>query len=454
MRTICEEPWRHRLGSSSLQKVVAFRAEELTLGCGTVLWKAASGLSNILSLSSDAAHDRLVALLVVAGRGHLAKAALLQLDTALNEWHRGDHALAAIRLALVRLPAVRDLGEAHTLFLAEIALDAGLSPNDLLKELGYARCLPLLKDYRTQPRVPPGCGPTSGQWTCDASGISFAPNDAPVSFKPIADGDGTTRPIPVFLRPEGGDAEENDVDDKARRLLDDTIEERIREGRPLPKEVPGTFEIVPSPELAPAAPPRTPNVGNADPGAPQTGPVPLPIPIPVPGADGPSSGDKAEDEGPACPIPQRDVGRGRNASGDEFEYSMSLLINPESPTPKYSSDKPVISEAYFLPSTAPSGRVSFDDCKLRNTPTTLPIPALKPGDMFELKAGGWGWELGVPGSAAYRQFRNQLKNQNEAVATEGRGRQIYYCVPSAAKAISAAKIFGGAYPNSHFLVCR
>ena len=267
MRTICEEPWRHRLGSSSLQKVVAFRAEELTLGCGTVLWKAASGLSNILSLSSDAAHDRLVALLVVAGRGHLAKAALLQLDTALNEWHRGDHALAAIRLALVRLPAVRDLGEAHTLFLAEIALDAGLSPNDLLKELGYARCLPLLKDYR-------------------------------------------------------------------------------------------------------------------------------------------------------------------------------------------SSDKPVISEAYFLPSTAPSGRVSFDDCKLRNTPTTLPIPALKPGDMFELKAGGWGWELGVPGSAAYRQFRNQLKNQNEAVATEGRGRQIYYCVPSAAKAISAAKIFGGAYPNSHFLVCR
>ena len=43
---------------------------------------------------------------------------------------------------------------------------------------------------------------------------------------------------------------------QASACFDDTIEERIREGRPLPKEVkPGTvFEIVPSPELAPAAP--------------------------------------------------------------------------------------------------------------------------------------------------------------------------------------------------------
>ena len=141
MRTSHEAPWRRRMSLSTLQENVAFSGEDLVLGCGTILLKPAVGTTKSVMLRSDAARDRMVALLAVAGRGRLAKAPLLQLDAALDEWRRGDSALAAIRLAFARLPRVLDREEAHTLFLAETALDAGLSAHELLRELGYVGCL-------------------------------------------------------------------------------------------------------------------------------------------------------------------------------------------------------------------------------------------------------------------------------------------------------------------------
>ena len=82
----------------------------------------------LVTTNPDAGHDRLVALLAVAGRGHLAKVALAQLAASLDDWRHGDRALAAIRLAFAPLPRIRDHDAAYSLFLAETALDAGLSP--------------------------------------------------------------------------------------------------------------------------------------------------------------------------------------------------------------------------------------------------------------------------------------------------------------------------------------
>ena len=57
MWTVREEPWRYRLTSSCLQEVVAFKGDDLILGCGTVLWTAASDPANTFSLRTDAAYD-------------------------------------------------------------------------------------------------------------------------------------------------------------------------------------------------------------------------------------------------------------------------------------------------------------------------------------------------------------------------------------------------------------
>ena len=134
---------------------------------------------------------------------------------------------------------------------------------------------------------------------------------------------------------------------------------------------------------------------------------------------------------------------------------MSLLINPESPTPKHSTATPdVTSQAYYLPSPTPAGQTSFDDCKQSDTPTSLPIPGLRSGDLFELKAPGWGWQIFAQGSAGDQQFARQVDNQNAAVVAEGRGRQIYYCLGNQAVVDQAQLRFGKPNQNSHFLVCH
>ena len=176
MPNACEQAWRRRSSLSPLREVVSFEPENLVLGSGTVLRKLAVERPGTVSLYAGAAHDRMVALLAIAGRGRLAKGSLLQLETALEDWQRGNRGLAAIRLAFASLPRVRDQDDGYRLFLAEMALDAGLRPGELLKEVGHGDCLTLLKGSPNQPRVPHGSGRRSGQWTSGET--EAAPDDA------------------------------------------------------------------------------------------------------------------------------------------------------------------------------------------------------------------------------------------------------------------------------------
>ena len=195
--------------------------------------------------------------------------------------------------------------------------------------------------------------------------------------------------------------------------------------------------------------------------APDVGAKPIPLPKPAPGGDDPpsaasdeTSSDSKQDKGPACPKPENDRPNGPNTSGDEFEYEMSLLINPNDPTPKQSVATPnVTSQAYYLPSPTPDGKTTFDDCKKDDTPTVLNIPNLKAGAMFEMKAPGWSGLLSNEKTAGYRTFAKQVDSQNAAVLAEGRARQIYYCMGNQSAADEARNAFAK-YLSSHFLVCR
>ena len=133
--------------------------EGVVLGTRTIL---AYSLHNP---HDEAGHDRLVALLAAATRGRVDAAASARIAKALALWRGGDKALGAIHLAQAGLPPI-DPDDAYRLHLADLALNGGVAPEALLREIGCAEWLGRLMKYDpSQPRVPPGQGPRSGQWT-------------------------------------------------------------------------------------------------------------------------------------------------------------------------------------------------------------------------------------------------------------------------------------------------
>ena len=435
MSMSCDRIWESRKRSSPFREAVSFLDNRLVLGRATLLLSLDAVVPGLVTLKSDAAYDRMVALLKVAGRGRLEKSALSQLDASLDDLRRGDRALAAIRLAFAPLPRIRDHDDAYRLFLAETALDAGLRPTELLRELGYEGCTPLLKFDQNQLRVPAGSD-RGGQWTsAGAGGGAPTTGHTPTSgaAKPSSGGEDGATVIPVLVRPEGGDMTE--FGEKWRRLgFGESKEEQFEDGH---------LFVHPAPMIA--VPPAFFLPGTS------TVTTPSPTLAPVGGVPKPAGATTRDDEGSACPKQENDRPNGPNLNGDEFEYEMSLRINPENPTPKYSMATPdVTSQAYYLTSPTPTGQTSFDDCKQSDTP----IPGLRPGDLFELKAPGWGWQIFAIDSAGDQQFSKQVENQNAAVVAEGRGRQIYYCLGNQAVVDQAQLRFGKPNQNSHFLVCH
>jgi hypothetical protein len=146
---------------------VEITEDGLVMGAGTVLARMKRDASGAQVPALDEDRARVFALLAAAyGRApqpdlsdHLVSAARF--------WKRGDKALANIRLAFAHLPPLKSRDDAYRLFLAECLLDDdGLSPDALMKVMGL-RPTPsdLAKFNSDQPRVPPGSGRTSGQWT-------------------------------------------------------------------------------------------------------------------------------------------------------------------------------------------------------------------------------------------------------------------------------------------------
>ena len=328
--------WLGRRHLSPFLQAASFAETGLFLGHGTVLLRIAPRPD--ISLDTDAAHDRLVALL------------------AFDLWRRGDRAIAAIRLAFAPLPRLASEADAYRLFLAETALSAGLRPRELLAELGYAKAESLLKGIADQPRVPAGSGRTSGQWTSgstatDASNVIEGRSAAVEQHADHGTSTDSGRSIiPVFLRPErhGDDA----VTDKPSPYRSEPPDEAIDHGHALDLLVP------------------------------KGAPLPFALPVPSPQAD------EDDKDGPACPRMEDDVGHGASAAAQRFEALIARLVNPSDPTPKQSPETPdVKSQAYFLPQpNMVTGKVSYDDCKRTIDPS--PIVGIRKGDMVEMKSEG------------------------------------------------------------------
>ena len=138
----------------------------LVLGAGTLLAKLDGK-----ALPIEAEQERIWTLLAVAYGEEISQAVLGSLRRVAKHWQGGDKCLAAIHLGQTGLP---DIGEdaACRLSLAAELIDAGVVPRELARELGVNPVKFDVSKYdETQPRVPAGSGPESGQWTSgDASG--------------------------------------------------------------------------------------------------------------------------------------------------------------------------------------------------------------------------------------------------------------------------------------------
>ena len=135
---------------------ISISDDGLVCGAGSTLVRMArTGSSPRLMVEGDTA--RLVAMLSVAFNRRVSAAEIVpHVSAAAEHWARGDKAVANFRLTFARLPRLRDAADAERLRLAECALDHGLSPDALMKELGFAAVSTDLRRYREdQPRVPP-----------------------------------------------------------------------------------------------------------------------------------------------------------------------------------------------------------------------------------------------------------------------------------------------------------
>ncbi len=147
----------------------------LVLGANTRLLRLDSRQQGISRLAGGEEEERLFALLSVVQRQPISAKKMHWISASLDDWQRGEKAVAHIRLAQANLPQLTDIHDAYRLFLAETVLDQGMTPRALMKALGLdASPLDLIKYDPDQPRVPAGNGRESGRWGADGGGSSGA----------------------------------------------------------------------------------------------------------------------------------------------------------------------------------------------------------------------------------------------------------------------------------------
>lgn len=142
----------------------------LVLGVGTVLAKRdAEG-----ALALEGRHLRLAALLAAAYGGPIDISIFRNIARASHWAKRGDKAMAAMQLALARVPRLDDPREAaRRLFIADGLIDAGVDPRDIWAALEFDsdEWTALEKLFNQQePRNPGGEHHLSGEWTKPGAG--------------------------------------------------------------------------------------------------------------------------------------------------------------------------------------------------------------------------------------------------------------------------------------------
>jgi hypothetical protein len=142
--------------------------EGLMLGAGTVLAGIAKEERGRLRLALDD-EPRALALLATAYERPVEDYVLAKMRRAAELWTEGDKALAHIHLAYARLPPCEE-DQALRLFVADELIEAGVTPETLMKAQGFdPGPLALLKFNPNQPRLPAGSGRESGEWSGGAA---------------------------------------------------------------------------------------------------------------------------------------------------------------------------------------------------------------------------------------------------------------------------------------------
>jgi len=158
--------WRWRERAVPISAVPTLTSEGLVLGAGTVLIPA-EGSRRLKSFEGQELN--LLALLSAAYGRPIVPSVLGNIERAAKAWSQGDDCLAYIHLAHARLSEPQNSYEAaRRLFIADGFMKAGMSPRAVFEALALD---PIFIDQveklydPAQPRVPPGSGRTSGQWT-------------------------------------------------------------------------------------------------------------------------------------------------------------------------------------------------------------------------------------------------------------------------------------------------
>jgi hypothetical protein len=165
--------WRAR-ETAPIDEVLRYEAGALVLGAGTVMTMTEGGAD-----TPQSGEARLAALLAVAYGQRISGESLSHLKAAAARWTQGDEARAKLHVALARLgPLARPKEDARRLFMADGLMRAGIAPSVILDTIEAET----LKYSPDQPRIPPGSGRPSGQWTSTGAGDSNAaePCSSPV----------------------------------------------------------------------------------------------------------------------------------------------------------------------------------------------------------------------------------------------------------------------------------
>lgn len=140
--------------------------EGLTLGARTVLAGMPKEERGRPRLALDV-EPRALALLATAYDRPVEACIVAKLRRACDLWTDGEKALAHIHLAYASLPPCEE-EQALRLFVADELIEAGVTPETLMKAQGFDSApLALLKYNPGQPRVPAGSGRESGESTGD-----------------------------------------------------------------------------------------------------------------------------------------------------------------------------------------------------------------------------------------------------------------------------------------------
>lgn len=193
---ILKKQWKDEARHRPFHPYLHIDDEGLSLGAGTLLAPMTEDRAGASVLALDGEEARILALLSLGYRKPIPITVLKFIKRASMQWAKGEKAIAHFKLAYARLPRFETTDEAKHLFYADGFLNLGVSPRALMRaHRRDPRELYLLKYSADQPRVPPGQGRQSGQWTSGESGGAQRPSVTSTSSSHEAMSDVSPDPI-------------------------------------------------------------------------------------------------------------------------------------------------------------------------------------------------------------------------------------------------------------------